>query len=304
MGTLCVSLFGCVRVRFDDHPEEMGLTTSLQKLLAYLLLQRYRVHPREALAELLWHDSPQEQARHCLNTALWRLRRQLEPTGVPKGTYLITTSTGEVGFNKESNHYLDIADFEENLNNILGKPENSISAEDAQTLEKVLALYTAELLEGCYEEWALRERERLRYLYLDSLTLLMRYYRERKEYRKSLSFGEKIMQLDPLREEINREMIRLYVECGQRPLAIRQYESWREVLMAELGISPMPETQALYDRILEDSGARNLYDPLNEPASLKQVLRQLRQTSQVLEEASGQFRRAIQLIEHFSRGQK
>jgi hypothetical protein len=39
--------------------------------------------------------------------------------------------------------------------------------------------------------------------------------------------------------------MRLYVLIGDRALALRQYTTCRELLARELGVAPMPETEAL-----------------------------------------------------------
>ena len=49
-------------------------------------------------------------------------------------------------------------------------PLAELGKEDVSGIEGVLTLYHGELLEGVYDEWALRERERFRSLYLNCLT--------------------------------------------------------------------------------------------------------------------------------------
>ena len=57
-------------------------TRNTEKLLCYLVLNRHRFHPREVLAELFWGKSRPKNTRHCLRTALWRLRSVLEDSYV------------------------------------------------------------------------------------------------------------------------------------------------------------------------------------------------------------------------------
>jgi DNA-binding SARP family transcriptional activator len=111
MSVLRICLLGQVRIAHADLPSPVKLTHTVQALLAYPLLQRQRSQPRETLAGLFWGDYSQERARSCLNTTLWRLRQVLEPDGIPRGTYLLTISTDEVGFNLESDYWLDVATF-------------------------------------------------------------------------------------------------------------------------------------------------------------------------------------------------
>jgi DNA-binding SARP family transcriptional activator len=304
MSVLQIWLFGNVQLTHEAWSAEVKVTHTVQGLLAYLLLQRHRCHPREILTNLFWGDYTEERARSCLSTTLWRLRRVLEPDGTPQGTYLVTTSTGEIGFNAESDYWLDVAVFEEQASRVLGKAFPAIETSEVQALAHTLQLYRGELLEGFYDDWTLRERERLRLLYLNSLAYLMRYYRHYQAYEEGLICGQQILNHDPLREEIHRDMMRLYLESGQRTLAVRQYETCREVLAAELGIPPMEETQALYAQIVPAASP----DPVpsnfpREPANLKQALRQLRLSMQGFDEARERLQRAIQLVERLSERQ-
>lgn len=140
MSVLRISLFGRVRVVHDGGPAEAEVTRTVQALLAYLLVHRHRHHPREALAGLFWGDRNQARARGCLRTALWRVRRALEPDGVPQGTYLVTTAAGDVGFNCVSPHWLDVAMFEENIARVLRRPVNEVDTATAAELEQALEL--------------------------------------------------------------------------------------------------------------------------------------------------------------------
>jgi DNA-binding SARP family transcriptional activator len=294
-------LFGRVRVAHDEGSPEIRFTRSAQTLLAFLLLHPHRYHPREVLAELAWGDRPDDQARGALNTALWRLRNLLEPEGTTRGTYLRTTASGEVGFNWDSNHWLDLAVFEKCASCILALPSDAMQPEHARQLETVLPLYDGELLEGFYEDWAVNERERLRDLNLSCLTRLMRYHRRHQAREQSLHYAQEILRLDPLREEIHREAMRLFAENGERALAIRQFEWCRQILTAEMGIAPMPETEALYRQILSGAAPSSLPPRSNpEPATLSQALQQLQAARQELAKAQSRLQGAIELVQHLT----
>lgn len=297
MSTLRISLFGGVRVAHDGRPPRAKITHTVQALFAYLLLQPHRSQPREVLANLFWGDHRQDRARSCLNTTLWRLRHVLEPEGIPAGTYLIAMPSGEVSFNWESDHWLDTAVFEERIDRVLARPIDVMEASDAQDLENAVQLYVGELLEGFYDDWALRERERLRCLYLNSLAHLMRYYRQHGAYEKGLASGQQILNLDPLREEVHREMMWLYLESGQRVLAVRQYEICRELLVAELGITPMEETQAAYAQIAPKADQGWQRSTVMEQTGIQDILQQLSLTVHSLDRAREQLQRAIRFVE-------
>jgi len=125
----------------------------------------------------------------------------------------------------------------------------------------------------------------------------MHYYKHHGAYAESLTCGQRILYYDPLREEIHREMMRLYVEGGQRAQAVRQYEICREILATELGIPPMEETQALYAQIISSTSAGEIV-PIhgNDLFDLVQILQQLHLLRRGLDEAHEQLEQIVLLI--------
>ncbi len=298
MGALRICLLGVMRITHGERPVESRISRTVKELLAFLTLFRHRIHAREVLAGLFWGDHSDERARSCLSTALWRLRKVLEPGGVPRGTYLLTTSTGDIGFNRESEHWLDIEVFESHGRKILAKPCQTLSPGDVKQLEEALSLYKGELLEGFYDEWALRERERLRSLYLHSLAHLLQYYRHCESYEKGLACGHKILDLDPLREEIHREMMRLYYHNGQRALALRHYDNCKEILKKELGVPPMEETQLLRVQIFNRADAQTVQNrPQGDLHSAREALREFNQALKDFDKSTENLRRTGKTLE-------
>jgi DNA-binding SARP family transcriptional activator len=131
----------------------------------------------------------------------------------------------------------------------------------------------------------------------------MRYHSGQGSYEQGIYYGRKILDIDPLREEVHREVMRLLDQNGERPQAIRQYESCRQILAQELEIQPMLETQTLYKQLFTANGQLAL--PASnkagegQPENLQQALRQLDQALLSLEEVRGQLNHARQLFTHF-----
>lgn len=241
-------LFGSVSV-INDTGTEVHLGPVCQKMLAYLLSRPQRAYPREHLADMFWGDRDPERARAALSTALWRLRRAIEPPTVVRGTYLIAEAHNEVGFNPRSPYWLDVEAFESRTSAVLRLAIENITPADAAAMEVAFQLYVGPYMESFYDDWVLRRRENLHMLLIDGLTTMMRYYRWHGLLEEGLRCGNRILAIDPLREAVHRAVMQMHVESGQRPLALRQYGACRDVLSAELGIGPMVETQRLYDEI-------------------------------------------------------
>lgn len=304
----------------------LSLQPTIQEFLAFLLLNRHRHFNRNVLADLFWGGTDEKHARRCLSTALWRLRQALEPNGIPQGLFLSVMDSGDIGFNFESNCWLDVHTFEEKTALGLSCPLADMDLVEATALEEAVTLYVGDLFEGLYSDWILGHRERLRGRYVNSLLCLMRYYRVRHAYDQGLSCGQKLLRCEPLREEVYREMMYLYLYSGERGLALRQYERCCQILDQELHIQPMVETQQLYHAILRnDAGADGVtgddsfadLDPLasdesgmraginldtsstlgpDAPTNLHQALQQLDQAVQGLDRARSQVYRAVRRV--------
>lgn len=299
MQTLRIHLLGQVRVFHGETPTPAKSSHRVQALLAYLLLNRHRSYSREVLADLFWGDHGQHRARASMNTTLWRLRQLLEPGETMRGAYLVTETTGEIRFNPASSYWLDAATFEDQSTRALRQPVEAMQEADAETLKAAVQVYSGELLEGFYEDWALRERERLRQLYVNSLVHLMCFYSGRQAYKEGLYWGQKILDQEPLREEIQREMMRLYLADGQRTRALQQYEICRRILSTELGVAPMAETQALHATILSGALAQQVVVQSAVGSHHEDMLATLRLALQSFDETRTYLQRVVQMLEQF-----
>jgi len=301
METLHITLFGHVNVVHPHAPTPLKLSRGIQALLAYLLLHNHLV-ARDVLMDVFWMDASPDRARSNLTTALWRLRQALEPEGVLQGAYLITSHAGEVGFNWNSGHWLDTKAFEQHIYLLLRKPIAEINDQDLSEIEGVLTLYRGELLEGLYEDWALRERERFRSLHLNCLTRLMECYASRKNFEQSIALAHEILRRDPVREEIHRSLMRIYLESGQRSLAVRQYVHCRDTLDQELGVSPLEETQLLYQEICARSQG-GVWETAGQASSAEvaQLVHELNMVRQSLVDAARALERINKSINSLTR---
>jgi DNA-binding SARP family transcriptional activator len=300
MEILQVTLLGRVRITHDNWRTEVTMTREIQALLAYLLVHRNKIHSRETIAGVFWGERSQEKARGSLNTALWRLKKALEPDEVLAGRYLVNSHQGSVSFNRESQYWLDIETFETTINQSLISDFQRVEQHCVSNLENVLTFYNGDFLEGFYMDWILRERERLRTLYLKSLAYLLKYYQFHKCYEKAISYGQQILYLEPLREEIHRDVMRLYSENGQRVLAMQQYEICRSLLDRELNILPMKDTQELYLQTAKTQPGSVPTWPFQERIGYDQIIQQLKEAKLTIDLAKEKIEEAFQLISKYS----
>lgn len=196
---------------------------------------------REALAGLLWADMPEAQAGKNLRNALSNLRALVGP-------YLSITRD-DVAFNRDGPHWLDVEVF-------LSALSDETSKKDVATLHKAVELYQGDFLEGFYagdalalEEWTRGRRSLLKGLMVQALHTLVVRHLEREEYAPGIDYANRLLELEPWREETHRHLMILLARSRQRSAALAQYDRCRRALAAELSAEPMPETTALYNRI-------------------------------------------------------
>ncbi|NIN68750.1 MAG: hypothetical protein GTO63_29500, partial [Anaerolineae bacterium] len=168
MATLRIYALGRLRVFCDQSPLHFP-TKKPQDLLCFLLLHAGETLERDLIAERLWPMRPPGKARRSLSTTLWRLRQTLKSLSPPQPYLLTERST--LAFNTAAPYWFDVEAFEQQAAFGLA---GSLPCAEAQrrALEEALDLYRGDLLEGCYDDWCLAERERLQLLLLRVLKRL------------------------------------------------------------------------------------------------------------------------------------
>ncbi|MCB0193954.1 MAG: protein kinase, partial [Anaerolineae bacterium] len=85
-----------------------------------------------------------------------------------------------------------------------------------------------------------------------SVVALATQQRQAGHYQTAIEMLTPLLMNAPADESLQREMMRLYALAGQRHEALRQYQDCVAALALELKAMPQPETQQLYQQILND----------------------------------------------------
>jgi len=99
--------------------------------------------------------------------------------------------------------------------------------------------------------WAVAQRDRLRTLLVRSLDYQSDFYQWHGELDVALKLAQEAVSIEPFRETGHQRLMRLLRDQGNRAEALRAYERFRRLLRDELGVSPSPETEALYLTLLK-----------------------------------------------------
>lgn len=93
------------------------------------------------------------------------------------------------------------------------------------------------------------ERERLRVCYLSLLAQLADYHYDQREYAACLTYAQRLLSIEPCREDAHRLLMRCYVQRGERAQALRQYHLCVVILRTEFDATPEAATTALYEQV-------------------------------------------------------
>ncbi len=238
-----VTLLGEINIRLDGDPFNRFRSQTEIALLAYLA-HSGQAHNREALADLLWDASTTEQSLSNLRTALARLRKEV-------GDHLVVTRK-TVAVSPAVHHQTDSACFQ----SLLAGAGKEGSAGSMHRLAQGLDLYAGEFMAGFslpnaprFNDWLVVEGERTRQLALNGYRQLADWQEEQGSFAAGILIIRRWLKLDPWDETAYQKLMRLLAYEGRTSEALGAYKKYRDLLQKEMGISPAPETIALYDSI-------------------------------------------------------
>jgi DNA-binding SARP family transcriptional activator len=237
---LMLRLLGAPEVRVAGSP--LALNNQKARALLFYLAATGQPHTRDHLATLLWSESPAPEARHSLRSALYRLRQALRG-GEAEGA--LSEDHDLLSLQLAGPEACDVTRF-----------RHLLSEGGERALAEAVTWYRGPLLQGftlaeapLFEEWQRFEEARLNRAYADALEQLTAWAEARQAWGEAIGYAQHSVEVDPLAEDAQRQLIRLYGRSGATAQALRQYQDFEARLRRELGLAPSPETQALYHDI-------------------------------------------------------
>ena len=228
-------LLGGLSAAVDGRPVELPADARARELLARLALSP-GPQPRSALAGRLRPDVPEESARKTLRNALYELRRALGPTG--RDALVVT---GEhVGLSDAVG--VDLSEFRR----CLADGELEAAAEAGH----------GELLDGFDGDWALRARDEHSAELAGVLGTLAARAEDSGDVPAAIAWARRRLEVEPLAEAAQRELIRLLALGGDRAAALALASAMSERLRSQLGIPPSATTRTLVEDVRRGRIAR------------------------------------------------
>jgi DNA-binding SARP family transcriptional activator/predicted ATPase len=246
MPTLHLRLLGDFSLRYNDQQVTNLNTTRLRSLLTYLVLHRDVPQQRQHLAFLFWPDATEAQARNNLRQLLHQLRQAF-----PDVEHFLAADTHMLHWHPVTPFHLDVAAFEQALKLADAATRRNDQRALQAALEQADVLYRGELLPGCYDEWILPERDRLRQRHLQVLEQLLRLFEARGDTVTVIRHAQRLLALDPLSEDLYRRLMRLFALNNDRASALHVYHTCVTTLQREMGVEPDLATREAYERLMQ-----------------------------------------------------
>ena len=241
---LRIELFGALCLRKEDRAITRFQTRKTGALIAYLACFDRQLNRRDEIIEQLWPGEGPESSRNRLRMALTWLRKELaSPLDTPDG--LIVADRNVIYLNPAL-YTTDKAEYEAHIK---AATQAETDAAQMKHLRAAAALYRGEMLPDYDEAWARSESDRLSDSCLAALRRLIKLLAEEREFDEAIDYARHAVNLDPLREESHRLLMRLYAAVGRPAAALRQYYELDDLLRERLNVTPDPVTRQLAEHI-------------------------------------------------------
>ncbi|MEM7494024.1 MAG: bacterial transcriptional activator domain-containing protein, partial [Pseudomonadota bacterium] len=184
-------------------------------------------------------------ARRALSTDLWRVRSAFKMVGFDSGDLLVTKGQS-IAFHDSANVFVDCLFLEQAWRMVRNKKPDELTPEEVTFGQSAVDIYIGDFALGFEQEWCFILRERLRSVHLSLIKLLMDNAAHRDDWSRAARLAERLLVLDPLLEHAHRTFMQAHFLMGNRAVAIRQFQTCRDILDRELGVSPSSETVQMY----------------------------------------------------------
>jgi DNA-binding SARP family transcriptional activator/tetratricopeptide (TPR) repeat protein len=201
-------------------------------LLVYLAVEHNRTHRRDRLAEFFWPRASGAEARHSLATGLSILRPRLAAGALDTSRETVKLHTDRLT--------LDLDRLR----------SNEVGTGHAGELEVTGFLEGFDLPDVSeFALWKDRQQAGLLPFIRDALVLLIDRSRRTGDFTQIGHLADRLLAIDDLSEEGMRAKLEVRALAGDRLIALRLFEEWKQRLVRELGAAPSPELEDIASRL-------------------------------------------------------
>jgi DNA-binding SARP family transcriptional activator len=218
------------------------------QLLKFLACRRRQLVAADQIADALWPEAAQDDARNRLRYYVHSLREKLEPERVRRSpSRFVKARRG--GYLLDTDHiWLDVDEFQREARAGLAAFVQGLPEPAAAHLDAALRLYQGSFLaEDPYAEWAFDEREHLHELAGRALRAQVRIQIQLNRLDAAADHARHLAELEPFDMDVQRMFMDVCLRRGRRSEAVRRYSALRKRMLSSFGQEPdfdLPEVEA------------------------------------------------------------
>lgn len=249
---LTIRLLGPVEIHRDPQrplAPEAWVTRRAKEILCFISVQRGRCATRDQIIDVFWGGSEFEFAVKNLHPTISHIRRALN-SNQPLRCNLLIFSEGHYRLNPEYSYFIDTEEFDRLSSEGHAARRSHNAAREKECYERAVSLYRGEFFAAGGGNWIEQKRAYYQEQYLLMIEALLRFAQQSEDWDDSLQLAERILEIDPYRENIHRLVMRAYAALGNRSAVREYYNGFRRRLKQEAWAEPEKATQALYRELV------------------------------------------------------
>lgn len=239
-GEIIVTTLGDLYIRTETGRVKW-ISGKSAELFAYLLLNRGKRIARTRLVADIFGGMTRESAEKYLNTAVYQLRKSLEPLGLRES--ILSENDGYAM--ELPGAIVDYEEFERRA-----RKQSDMEEVDVDSMLKTERLYTGDLFGSKAYVWATYEIERLAEAYASFVKRLSEELLSLQNNSASMKLLHQLHTRNPLDESVVCLLMKLHAQDGNKKGLTAQYTDYVKLLNKELGIRPSKELLLLYDSLV------------------------------------------------------
>ena len=215
---------------------------------ALLVTEQGRAIPRSELIDELWPSEPPPSSDRALSAVMSKLRTLLDCEGIPP--IGIASAFGCYQIRLPAGVWIDLEAAAEGIDRAEGLMRAKAYREAWGHAQVACHIARRPFLLGDDGQWATRVRANLQETLVRAYECLSEIFVWSGESSTAARYAKLAIEAEPFRETAHQHLMRAHAAAGNRADALRAYERCRCLLAEELGVSPSPQTDAVYLEIL------------------------------------------------------
>ncbi|URZ18715.1 BTAD domain-containing putative transcriptional regulator [Clostridium felsineum] len=228
-----VNCFGKFTVKNREGICAKWRTKKAEELFALLIDRKGRAVNRDKIIYILWKNFSETKAAVNLHTTVYNVKKALLAIGA-RDILIYNNGFYRINENKIKCDAWDVVGKIKKVN------KQRFSIEEIGESIKIIE-------EGYFKEnyfdWAEDKNKYFETMYLKLIFLRAMEYKQNSYFEEAIELLKKGLKVDGLNENLNKELIKLFIMSGEEIEAVKCYNHYKKELRKELGIKINSEVQ-------------------------------------------------------------